>query len=51
MFFYRGPRITGSVCDLIQPGVSFIPTLKLGSATLAHALYIERVSELQKAIL
>jgi hypothetical protein len=51
MFLDGSLRIAGHVPDLIGALVSLIAALKLGPATITHALYIERVGELQQPVL
>jgi hypothetical protein len=51
MFLNRGLREAGNVSDLVQAFVGLVAALRLGPATIAQALDVERVSELQQPVL
>jgi hypothetical protein len=47
MFLDGSLSVTGNVRDFVKPRVSLVAALKLGPPTVAHALYVQRVGELQ----
>jgi hypothetical protein len=51
VFLYRGLRVASSISDLIQTCVSVVAALMLRPSTIAHALNVEGISELQQPVL